>query len=262
MGLTLIPGGRYTRKELWGMLHPNRPYPTGGNWSTGYVLEGDSLFVFANIGIAGRTGHDFPNTLDHKSKTMVWYGKPNSHSGQPTFQRLLSQTIRIEMFARWDNTNTAFTYLGSPSIRSHDDSVPVEKNSFAIRLILSFDEDTKEEPPPPETSINGLEGKLTTVSVNRYERNPELRARCIDFHGCICKICSFDFEQLYGWLGKGYCHVHHITPLSEVASEHYVDPKADMIPVCANCHAMLHRQHPPLTPEELRRIVNRNDGQP
>ena len=244
------------------MLHPGLPYPMGGNWSTEYVLENDRLLVFANISIAGRTDHDFSNTFDNDSESMVWYGKPNSHSAQPTFQRLLSGATELVVFARWDNSKTEFTYLGIPSIKSYEDGVVLDQGGFAIKLILSFDKEATEEPPPPEASINGLEGKLTSVLVSRYERNPELRARCIDFHGCICKICSFDFEQLYGWLGKGYCHVHHITPLSEVAGEHYVDPKADMIPVCANCHAMLHRQHPPLTPEELRRIVDRNDGQP
>ena len=99
------------------------------------------------------------------------------------------------------------------------------------------------------------------MGVNRYERDPELRARCIDFHGSNCKICSFDFARIYGWIGNGFCHVHHIRPLSEVAGRHEVNPITDMIPVCANCHAMLHSRIPALTPDELRRIVGRNDGQ-
>ena len=34
-----------------------------------------------------------------------------------------------------------------------------------------------------------------------------------------------------------------------------VDPLRDMIPVCPNCHAMLHTKNPPLTPEELKAII-------
>jgi hypothetical protein len=34
-----------------------------------------------------------------------------------------------------------------------------------------------------------------------------------------------------------------------------IDPKKDLIPVCANCHAMLHRQTPALKPDELRMLL-------
>ncbi|TXQ76122.1 HNH endonuclease [Escherichia coli] len=27
-----------------------------------------------------------------------------------------------------------------------------------------------------------------------------------------------------------------------------------LLPVCPNCHAMLHRRQPPFTPEELRKV--------
>lgn len=252
---SLVAGNRYTRKELWSRFHAGIPYPTGGNWLTGYVLERDTLLVFANIGTAGRTGHDFPNTFDPSSKLMTWYGKPNSHSAQPTFQRLLSGATKMAVFARWDNRNTQFTYLGSPSIKSYEDGIPLDQGGFTIKIILSFDSSSPEEPPPAEVNINGLEGQLSTVVINRYERDPELRARCIDFHGPTCKICSFDFARTYGWIGNGFCHVHHIRPLSEVAGRHEVNPMTDMIPVCANCHAMLHRRIPALTPDELRNIL-------
>ena len=36
-----------------------------------------------------------------------------------------------------------------------------------------------------------------------------------------------------------------------------IDPVKDLIPVCPNCHAMLHRKTPPLLPEELGRILKR-----
>ena len=38
-------------------------------------------------------------------------------------------------------------------------------------------------------------------------------------------------------------HVHHKTPLSAITDreDHLVDPTRDLVPVCPNCHAMLHR---------------------
>lgn len=43
-------------------------------------------------------------------------------------------------------------------------------------------------------------------------------------------------------LGKDYIEVHHIKPISEIGSEYVVDPEKDLIPVCFNCHSMLHRK--------------------
>jgi HNH endonuclease len=86
------------------------------------------------------------------------------------------------------------------------------------------------------------EGKITKVYVNRYERSSEARNKCLESNGYICKICGFDFESVYGELGKGFIHVHHKVPLSEINDAYYVDYKNDLIPVCPNCHAMLHRK--------------------
>ena len=86
-----------------------------------------------------------------------------------------------------------------------------------------------------------IEGAKITVSINSYERNPEARQKCIDIHGCYCSVCGFDFENFYGLYGAKYIHIHHLKPLYEIQSEYEVCPENDLIPVCANCHAMIHR---------------------
>lgn len=58
------------------------------------------------------------------------------------------------------------------------------------------------------------EGSLQQALVNRYERNPIARKKCIEKHGCICQVCGMDFGKVYGDLGKGFIHVHHIVPIS------------------------------------------------
>jgi 5-methylcytosine-specific restriction protein A len=77
----------------------------------------------------------------------------------------------------------------------------------------------------------------------------------LDAKGCVCEICEFDFEKSYGELGRQYCHVHHIKPLSELDGEIEVDPIMDLMPVCANCHSMLHRVTPALQPAELFEMI-------
>jgi predicted HNH restriction endonuclease len=92
------------------------------------------------------------------------------------------------------------------------------------------------------SSIEGLlEGTFKLISVNSYERSAEARSECVAYHGYVCKCCGFDFEKKYGLIGKGFIHVHHIKPLSEIKGTYLVDPKIDLVPLCANCHAMVHR---------------------
>lgn len=100
------------------------------------------------------------------------------------------------------------------------------------------------------------EGLQKTIVVNSYERNPEARRRCIDFWKPVCSVCSFDFEKTYGDIGKGFIHVHHVTPLSDIKKVYQVDPVNDLRPVCPNCHAMLHKTDPPFTVEQLKSILN------
>ncbi len=93
--------------------------------------------------------------------------------------------------------------------------------------------------------------------VNIYERDPSHRKKCIEHYGYNCQICNFSFESKFGEIGKEFCHVHHIEPISETGGEYVVDPKEDLIPVCPNCHAMLHRRKPALKPKELRDLLNK-----
>lgn len=84
------------------------------------------------------------------------------------------------------------------------------------------------------------------------------KQECIKIHGCVCNICGFDFEKAYGETGKGYIEVHHITPIGQLSSaEGYegTDPQKDLIPVCSNCHSMLHRKKIPYTPNEIRSML-------
>jgi 5-methylcytosine-specific restriction protein A len=107
-------------------------------------------------------------------------------------------------------------------------------------------------PEEVNTPQQYIEGASKLVSVNTYERNSEARAKCIEFHGYKCAVCSFDFENFYGSIGKNYIHVHHVVPLSEIKKEYKLDPIKELIPVCPNCHAIIHRTQPSLTVEQLR----------
>lgn len=101
-----------------------------------------------------------------------------------------------------------------------------------------------------------IEGASRTISINSYERSAEARAKCIQHYGYKCAVCDFDFEEKYGSVGKNYIHVHHIIPLSEIKKEYKLNTIKDLIPVCPNCHAMIHRTQPALTIEQLKMHLN------
>jgi 5-methylcytosine-specific restriction protein A len=98
-----------------------------------------------------------------------------------------------------------------------------------------------------------IEGASKTVSVNVYERNAKARKKCIAHHGYNCSVCDFNFREEYGSIGENFIHVHHVIPLGEIRKEYELDPVKDLIPICPNCHAMIHSTQPALTVSQLKR---------
>lgn len=96
------------------------------------------------------------------------------------------------------------------------------------------------------------EGNTYSVRVNLYERSPFARPVCIKHYGTVCQICQFDFLDTYGQVMDGFIHVHHLKPLSEIGETYQVDPIKDLIPVCPNCHAVIHSRRPAYSPDEVR----------
>lgn len=127
----------------------------------------------------------------------------------------------------------------------------LEANGFAIIKKA----DTNPFPDEVSSDEQHFEGAVMRVSVNRYERDPEARAKAIQHHGLQCQVCGFNFQTVYGALGEGFIHVHHTVPLAQVGGAYVVDPINDLRPVCPNCHAMLHKRVPPYTVDELRELM-------
>src|SRR5258708_1415436 len=65
-------GAQYTRAQIQQSLDVPEDR-RGGDWATGYTRFADELFVFCNVGSAGRTGHDYPNRWD--GEQLVWSAK-------------------------------------------------------------------------------------------------------------------------------------------------------------------------------------------
>jgi len=123
--------------------------------------------------------------------------------------------------------------------------------------VLSDDDD--EADYPNEIPGDGIfEGAKKQVTVNAYERNRLARDKCIAHYGTNCFVCGFDFKKFYGnTLGKGFIHVHHLVDIAHIGKQYKVDPIKDLRPVCPNCHAMLHKESPAMSPDKLKDFIQR-----
>ncbi|CAI3794259.1 HNH endonuclease [Pseudarthrobacter sp. MM222] len=112
--------------------------------------------------------------------------------------------------------------------------------------------------PDPTRPVPGTypQDAVTRALVNRYEEDEEARRACLARHGTSCAACGFSFEQKYGEAGTDFIQVHHIVPVAQLGSGYQLDPITDLVPLCANCHAMAHLGvGTPRTVAELRRII-------
>lgn len=184
-----------------------------GNWNTGYTnYEGD-WFIFCNVGVPGRTGHDYRNRF--VGDDLIWFGKTNSHVDQESIRSLLHPDGQIFVFYR-EEDRAPFTFAGIAKARTYKETIPVEITwSFAASAVQRL-EILPEEVEDPESYI---EGSTKTISVNIYERSPQARRACLAVHGHTCAVCGFDFEKEFGEIGKGYIHVHHLKQLADIGVE-------------------------------------------
>ncbi|WP_350019433.1 EVE domain-containing protein [Priestia flexa] len=105
---------------------------------------------------------------------------------------------------------------------------------------------------------NGIEGIKKSYHVNKYERDPKNRKKAIEIHGVNCYVCGFNFEKVYGEHGRDFIEIHHIKPLSSLKEAVAINPKTDLVPLCANCHRMIHRRkNEVLTVEQLKALTKK-----
>ena len=97
---------------------------------------------------------------------------------------------------------------------------------------------------PEAENTTRTEGSVSQVCVTHYERNPEDRRRALAKYGYTCQVCGLDFEQEYGEIGRQFIEVHHLYPVCNMGEDYQfdpLDPERGLIPLCSNCHSMIHR---------------------
>ncbi|HSA32497.1 MAG TPA: HNH endonuclease [bacterium] len=230
------------------------------NWPYLELAVGDKLFWYES-----------PRQRLRWSSTVAWVDKFSYSNKDEIIQRLQlpPEESVIPYFAKAAASGYCLAYKIEPTVLL---DVPKPRNiRFPYLGWCRVDDEFEKrwgavegaksahaEIYPDEAHVQLLEeGGRTKVEVNRYERDRAARQACIEFHGSKCLACGIDMEQIYGSIGRGFIHVHHTTPLSSVGELRNIDPRTDLIPLCPNCHAMIHRSDPPFGLEELRKRIKK-----
>ena len=98
-----------------------------------------------------------------------------------------------------------------------------------------------------DDDLGATEGQTKKRLVTHRRRERRLRRMKIESFkaqhagSLFCEVpgCHFDFERVYGALGKDYAQVHHLLPLAKMVGP-ATTTLQDLAVVCANCHAMIH----------------------
>ena len=121
-----------------------------------------------------------------------------------------------------------------------------------------FEESVASDIVSEEADVNIVEGKVKYYFLKKYERDSRNRMLAIKKHGLNCYVCDFNFCKVYGKLGEDFIEVHHIVPLSSRNEEVVVNHETDLVPLCANCHRMIHRsKEKVMSVEELKQIIKK-----
>ena len=122
-------GDKYTRDDVQTLLKVPRER-RGGNWLNGYNRYEGSVYVFCNVGTAGRTGHDYANTW--VNDRLVWFGRTGSTATQPLSKAMIEGDVDVHVF--WRNEDRKpFTYAGKA------DLVEVKPGSKPVQITWAFD---------------------------------------------------------------------------------------------------------------------------
>lgn len=225
---------KLTDKSVFEYHGTGIPMETRIYWNVEYLVKGETHFLeLFYRGIAYQARIQMEDSFRLRTR-MWWPGKLTEHitnaEGYPymRFERIGNDQYSVDFIA--------------PNFFEIDNSMG-EQQLYEVQ----------------ETDSSNSEGKRLVYYCTYYERKPKNREKAIKIHGVRCKVCEMTFQEMYGELGIGFIEVHHLRPLHSLTEEIMINPETDLVPVCSNCHKMIHRNKGyTYSVEELRKIIENN----
>ena len=207
-----------------------------------------------NGGLKDNTAFEWSlkNDLRVAIKELIEEGRiqPVSVQSQKALQereeeQIVKKMEPIETKTKQEDTLSAFDRLFeaimSPASSTSSADEAKEEKETSSQLIT----------PAQTTNVKEKEEVPSEETLDVKER---IKKECLDYYGAICDICGFDFGYTYGETYEGCIEVHNIHGLEEEITER-THPTEDLIPICCNCHRVIHTQTSPISVEQMRQMI-------
>jgi len=177
------------------------------------------------------------------------------------YKSLNGKFMRLNLIEQVSNNSMKLDNLIKNGLKSAPQGPVKIKDQRLLEYIEKYFSDSYQSDFFPEVLNEGqidYEGAKRTILVNKYERSSKARENAVKFHGQNCKVCSINFKDIYGEIGSDFIHIHHLVPIHEIGKDYKINYQTDLIPVCPNCHAMLHRKINGVEPtvDQLKKMLN------
>ncbi len=105
-----------------------------------------------------------------------------------------------------------------------------------------------------EARDSEIKEEEVTSTLSNKER---IKKECIEYYGAICDICGFDYGYTYGEQYESEIEVHNVNGYNNDEDEilEDSDPVKDLIPICRNCHHIIHNSKNPVSVDRLREMI-------
>jgi 5-methylcytosine-specific restriction protein A len=212
----------------------------------------DGIKILSELGMKESSANDYVYCYSNLLQGKLFTRTINAYGLEYYLQRILEENGNNGLKNALLSLSQHIDYYEAASGASVKKGSEIYAKFFSLIKDINTSIVFPDEVPP---EIDYSEGKTKKVLVNSYERNLIARQKCIEYFGFNCHVCDVNFCEKYGKLGNEFIHVHHKVDISTIGKEYSVDPIEDLIPVCPNCHAMLHKKKPAYTVAELQDIM-------
>ena len=205
------------------------------------------------------------NGKNYTPLSIIDYGRAVDRLGQKISYHLKMNIDSIFNITNVKQLKKIYTSLFSIPEIIREEASGNAKSSNAFKRYIEFREfeqeiTNKESNEEQDEHESRTEGGIKVIVSKIAERDAKLRKSAIRIHGCKCKACEFDFFKNYGDIGKGFIEIHHCKPLGKnKGTSIKTNPKTDLIPLCSNCHRIVHRKRNIImTLDELQQTIKRH----
>lgn len=172
---------------------------------------------------------------------------PNKKDELSAFDRLFESIMASSAPVKNENPkeeepSSNIKALNEPYTKQEEEVIPKEE-------ILTSLENSSE-------IVNKIDGDIQPSNeAEDTDYKEKLKKACVDYYGAICDICGFDFGYTYGEAYEQYIDIHNQKNVQGEEILPQTHPIEDLIPICCNCHHVIHSTIPAISVDKMRKMV-------